>query len=318
MPPRSTAKFVSYDLRPSKQIERKMMLDSFGAALESGFPISEYRYVGMGGNRFYDFMLVHKFLGIEQMTSLEHDPKMMPRALYNLPYQFIEVVNLDVQGFISKDTFSGNTIYWMDYDDSINPNITRDITSLAPRIKLRDFVFFTVCGAPPKRFRNQSSADRLVEFKEMFGELAQTASREDMENISFTTAVHKVLDAAFTNAFVVRSDGEFSPFFQVRYKDGVEMLTFGGMFALGQQCKQFAKVLKNKVPFLRTAKLKSYEIKKFDLTDRERVLFDRAATAKQANAKELDSLKQLGFGKEELDRYQELLRYHPRYVEALI
>ena len=74
MSPKSTAKFVSYDLRPSKQIERKMMLDSFGAALESGFPISEYRYVGMGGNRFYDFMLVHKFLGIEQMTSLEHRP----------------------------------------------------------------------------------------------------------------------------------------------------------------------------------------------------------------------------------------------------
>ena len=76
----STAKFVSYDLRPSKQIERKMMLDSFGAAMEAGFSISEYRYVGMGGNRFYDFMLIHKFLGIEKMISLEHDRKMIPRA----------------------------------------------------------------------------------------------------------------------------------------------------------------------------------------------------------------------------------------------
>lgn len=318
MSPESTAKFVSYDLRPSKQIVRKMMLDSFGAALESGFPISEYRYVGMGGNRFYDFMLVHKFLGIEQMTSLEHDRTMMPRALYNLPYQFIDVVNLDVQGFISDDTFSGNTIYWMDYDGGISPNITGDIASLVPRIKLRDFVFFTVCGAPPRRFRNWSAAYRLVEFKEIFGELTQAVSREDMQNTSFTTAVHKVLDAAFTNAFVVRSDGVFSSFFQVRYKDGLEMLTFGGIFAPAQECRRFARVLKNKVPFLRSAKLRSYEIKKFDLTERERALFDRAATAKQANAKELVQLKQLGFSKRELDRYRELLRYHPRYVEVLV
>ena len=83
----STARYVSYDLRPAKQCERKMMLDSFSAAMEAGFAIPDYRYVGMGGNRFYDFILIHKYLGIDKMVSLEHDEKMLTRARYNCPYK---------------------------------------------------------------------------------------------------------------------------------------------------------------------------------------------------------------------------------------
>ena len=232
MSPQSSAKVVSYDLRPSKQIERKLMLDSFSAAMESGFPISEYRYVGMGGIRFYDFILMHKFLGIEKMTSLEHDRKVMQRVMYNVPYQFIEVVNTNVHTFITEDTFSGNTIYWMDYDNSINSNITRDIASLAPKVKQRDFIFFTVCGEPPKRLQPKSTQYRLEDMKEIFGDLATVFSREDMENENFPTTVLKLLRAAFTNVFVVRREGEFHPFFQVSYKDGLEMLTYGGYLFL--------------------------------------------------------------------------------------
>ena len=294
------------------------MLDSFAVAMESGFQISDYRYVGMGGNRFYDFILVHKFLGIENMISLEHDEKMLPRAFYNLPYKFIKILNMNVYEFISSDSFLGNTIYWMDYDGSIRPDIARDIASLVPRIKSFDFVFFTVCGSPPRRLRDERTANRLIEVKEMFGDLASGVTREDMENVNFPEAVHKVLDAAFTNAFVVRREGVFRPFFQVRYTDGLDMLTFGGVFAPSQEYSKFEKLLEMKVPFLSSCRLQSYKIKKFDLTERERVLFDRAATTRRSNGKERNEIWKLGFREEDLDRYRELLRYHPRYVETLI
>ena len=39
MSTQSSAKFVSYNLRPSKQCERKMILDSLNAAMECGLPI---------------------------------------------------------------------------------------------------------------------------------------------------------------------------------------------------------------------------------------------------------------------------------------
>ena len=312
---KSSAKIVSYDLRPSKQIERKMMLDSFGAAMETGFPISEYRYVGMGGIRFYDFMLIHKFLGIKDMVSLEHDEKMMPRAELNLPYLFIKVRNKDVQKFISGDDFGGNTIYWMDYDGTLQPNITRDVASLVPKVRLGDFIFFTVCAALPKHLQNFSVADRLIEVKEIFGDFAGDVSRDDMENDKFPVAVHKVLNAAFMNAFV-GSTGKFWPYFQVGYADGSAMLTYGGVYTTPEKQRVFANVINSRVPVLKGAK--KYQIKRFNLTERERGLFDRAATASGPEAAEIEELKRLGFKKTELTRYRELLRYHPRYVETLV
>ena len=248
MPPRSTAKFVSYDLRPSKQCERKIMLDSFNTAMESGFLIPSYRYVGMGANRFYDFILMHKYLGIKKMISLEHDRKMLPRAKFNCPYQFIEILNTTANSFISSDRFVGNSIYWMDYDDSIRPYITQDIASLAPRVKSGDFIFFTVCGIPPKHISTKSSSDRLSELKDTFRDLASALTAEDMENSNFTKAVHKILDVAFKNAFVVRDDGVFRPFFQVEYADGSDMVTYGGIFAADAECRSFLNLLEVKVP----------------------------------------------------------------------
>ena len=80
---RSTASFISYDLRPSKQSERRILLDVLKIAGDCGLPISDYRYVGMGANRFYDFLLIHRYIGIRNMVSLEHDPIMYKRSIFN-------------------------------------------------------------------------------------------------------------------------------------------------------------------------------------------------------------------------------------------
>ena len=66
----STANFVPYGLRPSKQTERRILLDFLKCANEGGLTISDSRYVGMGGVLFYDFHLMHRFAGINNMISL--------------------------------------------------------------------------------------------------------------------------------------------------------------------------------------------------------------------------------------------------------
>ena len=314
----SSAKIVSYDLRPSKQCERRMMLDSFNVAMESGFSIPSYRYVGMGGNRFYDFILVHKYLGIEKMISLEHDRNMLPRVEFNRPYKFIEILNTSAHNFFAIDTYGGNSIYWMDYDCSIRPIITQDIDSLVTKVKPGDFVFFTVCGVPPRDLQIKGSKERLVELGDIFGDLANSLTIEDVENANFTTVVHKILKAAFNRAFVVKQTGIFEPFFQVEYADSLDMITYGGVFASNSQCRKFINLLNVKVPFLSTDNHRSYRIKKFDITEKERSLFDLATTSDRSNAKEIGELKRLGFKSNDLQRYRQLLRYHPRYVETFV
>ena len=64
---------VNYLLRLRKQIERKMiieLLEKFNG-IKPIKQISEYHYVGFGSVYFADFILFHKYLHINYMTSLE-------------------------------------------------------------------------------------------------------------------------------------------------------------------------------------------------------------------------------------------------------
>lgn len=321
MPPRSSARFVSYDLRPAKQSERKLLIDTFVIAMEAGLSISEYRYVGMGANRFYDFLMLHKYLGISNMVSIEHDRKMFQRAMFNRPFQFIHVLNKKVHDFLLDDDHAENTIYWLDYDGPIHANITNDISSLGSKARVGDFVFVTLAGMVPRRyFRLSSSANRLSDLKDVFGDLANGLEMVDVEDATFYDAVFKIISTSFTHAFSARGDGEFKPFFRVRYADTVEMVTFGGMFGTKDQYKPFLDILMARIPFLDVAQTEEhmFRIRKFDLTEKERGLFDLAVTARRSNAKEIGQLVRLGFAQEDLRSYRELLRYHPRYVETLI
>ena len=317
MPRRSSAKVVSYDLRPAKQCERRLMIESFYTAIESGFLVSEYRYIGMGGISFYDFRLIHKYLGIDNMTSLEHDEGILARAEFNCPFKFIDVKHSTVSDFILSDGFDGNSIYWLDYDGPINGDVVSDIFAISQNARLGDFVFVTVSGSTPKYLRKKKTIDRLAELRDRFPALTVALSAQDLDDAGFPRAIRKLLRSAFGDAFSFRADGVFNPFFQVQYADGIEMVTYGGNFATQECCDNFNNRLKGKIPFVGSTLNESYRIERFNLTEKERLLFDRAVTSTRTNAREIGRLYKLGFDEEELDRYRELLRLNPRYVETL-
>ena len=318
MPIQSTAKYVSYDLRPAKQCERKMMLDSFFAAAESGFSIPDYRYVGMGANRFYDFILLHRYFAIKNMISLEHDPAMFRRAQYSCPYGFIDIRNVTAAAFFGSDDYDGNTIYWMDYDRTISSEIVDDINSLAPSLKIGDFLFVTVCAIPPGPLQKLGAKRRLTELRNHFGDMATSITTADVTDKCFSDGAHKILCAAFSSAFAFIPTGLFLPFFSVEYADGTTMITHGGVLTQEDQRQEFVDRLVAKVPVLGTDGRDRYRIRKFDLTEKERSLFDLAVTSDREDSPELRKIRALGFRNGELESYRELLRYYPRYVETVV
>jgi hypothetical protein len=145
----STAKFIAYNLRASKQAERRILIDLLKCANEAGVNISDCRYVGMGGSLFYDFHLIHRFLGVRRMVSLEHNAEMYERSIFNCPYDFIKIRNETVAEFIESDVEATRTVYWLDYDGGIGPEITADIISLGNHVKRDGFAFVTVYAEPP-------------------------------------------------------------------------------------------------------------------------------------------------------------------------
>jgi len=317
-PARSTAKFISYDLRPAKQSERGMLVDALKLGGDCGLNIRDYRYVGMGANRFYDFLLLHKYLGIRDMVSIEHDKDMYARALYNVPYRFIDVRNTTVVEFLATDRNEKPEIIWLDYDGGIGPDIVADILSMANRLKQGDFCFVTVSGPPPRVLEAKSDADRLTYLRDTMGDVVGEVSLEDVEKHSFPQAVHKILYSAFKNAFAPRLDGSFIPLVQLEYADSMSMVTVGGAMLADGTAASYRSRMKHAFPYLSTDEPRLYDIRSFNLTERERSLFDRASTTKNKRSAEWNTLKKLGFKDTDFDSYNELIRYLPRYVETIV
>lgn len=316
--PRSTGKFISYDIRPSKQSERSILIDILRAGSDSGLPINGYRYVGMGANRFYDFLLIHRYLGISNMISLEHDPKFFERAKFNAPYNFIDVRNLSAADFADQDKDTEQTVYWLDYDGGISGQIVSDIFTYSGKMKIGEFIFVTVSGNPPRAIDRSSDSERLVWLQDNIGDVSGTVQMEDVERSTFPDAVYKILMTSFKNAFSPRQEGKFIPLLQVEYSDSMPMITVGGGFLTEGQSVSIQSKLRKSLPFLSSAAPGKYEIRSLHITEKERALLDKAVTAKSRRCSERNRLLSLGFNDREIDAYRDLLRYLPRYVEAIV
>lgn len=317
MTPRSSARFVSYDLRPAKQTERRILLDLVALGRACGLDLSSYRYVGMGANRFYDFLLLHRYLGIHNMVSLEHDPDMAKRARFNVPYGFIDVREQSTADFIELDEFDVRSIYWFDYDGAIGLEVIDDIYSLGTAVSPGDFIFVTVGGEPPKAVRTKSSRQRADWYTVTFGDVASQIQPEDCEDSTFRQSVHKLLCTTFRHAFASAAD-VFSMPLQIFYRDTTRMVTIGGCYLRAPDDEEFRRRCQQELPFLNVEGYEPYSIPRLSLSERERQVFDLAATGRRKNSRAFNQLRSMGFKDRDVDRYRELIRYIPRYVETIV
>src|SRR5438046_7513960 len=82
---------VFYDLRPAKQVERRMIIDVLQRLSAGGLQVRDYQYTGLGSIYFVDFILFHRLLGIKKLVSVEFDGRIKKRVHFNRPYSLIEI-----------------------------------------------------------------------------------------------------------------------------------------------------------------------------------------------------------------------------------
>jgi len=68
--PSGSYKQFHYGLRPSKQVERKIMIDVLQGLWKAGHDISRYAYVAFGSVYYVDFTMFHRYLHIHDMTCI--------------------------------------------------------------------------------------------------------------------------------------------------------------------------------------------------------------------------------------------------------
>jgi hypothetical protein len=109
----SSGKKVAYDLRPSKQAERYIIVDVLRQLERLGLKISNYHYVGFGSFFFHDFRLFHHELNIGRMTSIEGDSSIISRCEFNKPYSAIDVYDGMSSAFLPSLERTKRYILWL-------------------------------------------------------------------------------------------------------------------------------------------------------------------------------------------------------------
>jgi len=218
---------VSYDLRPAKQVERRMLIDALHRLNSAGFPITDYQYTGFGSIYFVDFIMFHKLLGIDKLLSVEYDLKIENRVKFNIPFKGIDVVMAPIGDVIPTLAKDEKHILWLDYDSIIKREQLSAVAQATSDLSPGSILLVTVDvespdGAGPAEWRAYFEA-------EVGDYLGEKNSNSDYSKSKLPLLNGHIIEQAIKQGLVGRGNVTFEPLFNFLYKDGHEMLTVGGM-----------------------------------------------------------------------------------------
>lgn len=314
---------IDYNLRPAKQIERKMMCEAF-RRLSFFQPIESYRYIGFGSFYFADFKLIHKSLGITDMLSFELQSWKRKRFEFNNPFGCVKLKFGHSNQLLKKYWRSRRTILWLDYDDPLDKFILRDVSYFCNNAASGSVLIVTVDVQAESELEHEFS-----QFKERVTDdiaVSITGDATERERIPFGVAAkdlagwgtakvsHKIITNEIAKVVSERNFLEsekliFRQLFNFRYKDTARMLTVGGILYSASESDNFQACDFGSLKFVRTGS-NPYTIDLPKLTFREIRYLDSQLPI------EPSKLKSKGIKAEELRKYAKIYRWFPSFAEV--
>ncbi|MEQ8353225.1 MAG: hypothetical protein RH862_17245 [Leptospiraceae bacterium] len=307
---------VNYELRPAKQIERRMMVDVLMKLSTVGFQISEYVYVGFGSVFFVDYTLFHKFLGIRRMVSIEGGSNVERRVHFNKPYDFVDIYIGDFSSYVQSLQGMNEVILWLDFDNVLDSSMVRDLDSAVGYLKSNSIIIATVDSEPPGSEKD-GPAEWFSHFNEVApAEAAEFASAEAPDRIArrhISKLNQTILERRLQEACNY-SGREYFPLFNFFYGDGHDMLTVGGIILDSDADRSNIRGAIDNLPFIRAQTgMEHYSIRVPNLTRKERIYLDSCMPCADGwLPEEFEMLPG------EPEHYRELFKYLPAYAELLL
>ena len=310
---RESWRSVPYELRPRKQIERRMIIDALMRLSACGFAIRDYQYTGMGSVFFVDFILFHKIIGIRKMLSVEASEKIRRRIAYNIPYAIVKTHIGPASEIIPTLDPEIKHLLWLDYDGPIDRFVLDDLQTASTYLARGSIILVTVDLTPSEWLKS------AVQWEEHFLEFAEyllpvSASDENMFGASRLPTTHAVvLENTIKESTAARSC-EFHPLFNFLYSDGHTMLTFGGMIVGSAERDRLADLDAFEATYFRfKAEHPPYEIDLPNITRKERLYLDQNMPCPDGwkpDAFEMDI--------DAVRSYSEIYRFFPPYAELAL
>jgi hypothetical protein len=305
---------VHYELRSAKQVERRMLIDALQTLSALGFDIPEYQYTGFGSIYFVDFVLFHKYLGIKRMWSVEHDVTISKRIRFNRPFSFVRIFMKDAAEVIAQLPGDRRHLLWLDYDSFISSTLAEHAYLALSRLSTGSILLLTVDVEPPLQDPTPARVKQhfVAEVERHLPPKPRFASFQ-LPHLNL-----EVLKNICRSAVSVRSAVSFQPLFSFLYKDGHQMLTFGGML-VGDEERAPLNTLRNN-PALTPKYMKfswkdaPFEIVVPRLTRKERIYLEGlmpVGTKDWVPANFELSAK-------EVQAYRDIYRFFPVYAELAL
>ena len=319
MPPGESRSFesVNYLLRASKQVERKLFIETVHRLGEAGYHAPKYTYLGMGSVYFADFILFHKYLYIDKMICAEAGP--IPRRMrFNLPFGFVKLHLEPVGNLVPKLKRKQRYLVWLDYDYELDRTILEDVAGFVGALAPGSIIVVTV-----NAHSRVTQLDLTLEPEARIDGILRRVRRElgdyVREEIAKSTITKKNLPVLYAEVLRQqllqetsrRPNLRFIELFNFRYSDGMQMLTIGGMLDSAEAEDRIRDVGIFDLDFIRPGGA-PMEISVPALTTRERAWLDKHLGKKDANKVAFEITQN------HLDNFREFYRHYPNFLESLI
>ncbi|HXM01050.1 MAG TPA: O-methyltransferase [Chthoniobacterales bacterium] len=318
--PSESFKQFDYALRPSKQVERKAMIEVLLNLAKPGYAISEYRYIGFGSVYYVDFIMFHKYLFIKKMVCVEWGD-IEKRMRFNKPYKFVQLKLMSLSSYIPHIRPKDRVLAWLDYDRALDLEMIQDIDGMCSRIAPKS-VFAITVDARPKLPKDLFDTDKLTvdqreeltfkTYNRWFAEyLPGQIPREMVSRAEVAALFYEIIVDRIKRTLGSRGL-QFIQLFNYYYRDGAPMLTVGGLVGIQSDvvALQAAGVLQHK--YVRSGK-ESLTISVPPLTLREKHWLDARLYGKV-------KISDLRFELQEelLQNYCTFYKEYPTYLESFL
>jgi hypothetical protein len=304
---------VPYDLRPAKQVERRMLLDAFQRLSRCGFQLGDYQYTGFGSVYFVDFVMFHRLLGLEKLLSVEYSKKVEKRVRFNKPFDLIKIQIDPISNVIPTLSRDSKHILWLDYDDTLRAGHLADTVLAANQLSAGSILLVTVDVEPPADDGGpQEWFTYFNEEAERFLNVRWT--HKDFVRSQLVSRNVEILEKAINNGLSGREGIRFLPLFNFLYADGHQMLTVGGVIGGDTEARQLASCDFRTATYIRqTLSAPPYVIRVPRITRKERLYLDSAMPSAD------DWVPQdFELSLDDVLAYREIYRYYPAYAEMLL
>ena len=303
---------VAYDLRPSKQVVRRIFLDFFRRLAGGGVPIEEFRYTGMGSIHFVDHILFHKFLGIDKLVSVEREEDIESRLQFNRPFDNIELKIMSIGDYVPQLDLGEQHIVWLDYDNRLSESMVNDVVSCANYLPIGSFMLVTVDATPHK------ASNGAKDNQKYYLKAARDLWKPDWKYADFANGrLHlRVIDLvarAFKEGVAGRREVRALPCFSFVYSDGHQMVTLGVQLGGEREAENLDHIDKGVEYLIRDFGKTPFKIDVPVLTRKERLHLESVMPSK-----DYSKVRSSGLNRDAFDKFGRIYRFFPSYAELLL